>query len=414
MKRILMIAYHFPPLAGSSGIQRTLRFAQQLPDFGWEPIVLTVHPRAYERISNDLLREVPPNLVVHRAFALDTARHLSIARRYPSFLAQPDRWMSWRWGAIVAGLRLIRRYQPDVLWSTYPIATAHQIGAILHRYSGLPWIADFRDPMAQEGYPEDPRVWRSFKAIEEQVLRQAVRCVFTSPSAVRDYRERYLRTPPERFRLIENGYDEESFAGLDASAAARGPLHPGKLTLLHSGIVYSSERDPRAFFAALGGLLQSGQLDPARLVVRLRATAHDEWLRGLAAEYGIAGIIDLVPPLPYREALEEMLRADGLLIFQAANCNAQIPAKLYEYLRAGRPILGLTDPAGDTAVTLRQAGCRYLARLDDREEIAGTVSRFIAAVSAGMASGLDAKVVTGAARRNRTGEFARLLDKLLD
>jgi hypothetical protein len=104
MKRVLMIAYHFPPLAGSSGIQRTLRFAQQLPDFGWEPIVLTAHPRAYERVSDDLLREVPINLVVHRAFALDTARHLSIARRYPGFLARPDRWMSWRWGAVAAGM----------------------------------------------------------------------------------------------------------------------------------------------------------------------------------------------------------------------------------------------------------------------------------------------------------------------
>lgn len=119
MKRVLMVAYHFPPLAGSSGIQRTLRFVQQLPDFGWEPIILTAHPRAYERVSDDLLREVPVHLMVYRAFALDTARHLSIARRYPGFLARPDRWMSWRWGAVAAGLRLIRRYQPVALWSTY-------------------------------------------------------------------------------------------------------------------------------------------------------------------------------------------------------------------------------------------------------------------------------------------------------
>lgn len=78
MKRILMIAYHFPPLAGSSGIQRTLRFVQHLPSFGWQPLVITASPRAYERTSDDLVPEVPSDPMVHRAFALDTARHLSL------------------------------------------------------------------------------------------------------------------------------------------------------------------------------------------------------------------------------------------------------------------------------------------------------------------------------------------------
>ncbi len=77
MKRVLMVAYHFPPLAGSSGIQRTLRFVQHLPAFGWEPAVLTADPRAYERTSNDLDADVPRGVPVVRAFALDTARHLS-------------------------------------------------------------------------------------------------------------------------------------------------------------------------------------------------------------------------------------------------------------------------------------------------------------------------------------------------
>ena len=96
MKRVLMIAYHFPPLAGSSGIQRTLRFVQHLPAFGWEPSVLTADPRAYERTSDDLDAEVPPEVPVVCAFALDTARHLSVAGRYPGFLARPDRWLTWR------------------------------------------------------------------------------------------------------------------------------------------------------------------------------------------------------------------------------------------------------------------------------------------------------------------------------
>lgn len=81
MKRLLMVVYHFPPLAGSSGIQRTLRLARHLPEFGWEPIVLTTNLAAYERTSHDLDPDVSPGLIVQRAFALDAARQLSIAGR---------------------------------------------------------------------------------------------------------------------------------------------------------------------------------------------------------------------------------------------------------------------------------------------------------------------------------------------
>src|SRR5262245_10397164 len=125
MKRLLMVAFQFPPFAGSSAIQRVLRFVQHLPSCGWEPIVLTASPVAYDARAADLLAEVPNNVIVERAFALDAAKHLSIFRRYPGFLARPDRWVSWRLGAFVAGIRIIRRYRPQLLWSTYPIATAN-------------------------------------------------------------------------------------------------------------------------------------------------------------------------------------------------------------------------------------------------------------------------------------------------
>jgi hypothetical protein len=191
MKKVLMVAYHFPPLAGSSGIQRTLRFAQQLPEFGWEPIVLTAHPRAYERTSDDLLDEVPARLTVKRAFALDTARQLAIGGRYLGWLARPDRWMTWRFAAVGAGLSLVREHAPHAIWSTYPIATAHVIGRALARKTQLPWIADFRDPMAQDGYPADPATWKSFKDIEREAIADARLATFTTPGAAREYRRRY-------------------------------------------------------------------------------------------------------------------------------------------------------------------------------------------------------------------------------
>lgn len=405
-----MVAFHFPPLSGSSGIQRTLRFVQHLPKHGWEPIVLTAHPRAYERTSEDLLADVPPDVVVKRAFALDTARHLSIGGRYLGFMARPDRWMTWQYDGIRQGLRLIEQYQPQAIWSTYPIATAHLIGHALARRSGLPWIADFRDPMAQEGYPADPLVWQSFKRIEEAAMRDAKLNLFTTPGAARMYRERYPFAA-NRIDVLENGYDEDTFVDAEKALTQREPLNPGCLTLLHSGIVYPSERDPTELFNALGQLVASGQLDRNRLKVRFRAAGHEDLLRQLAATNVIADMIEIMPAIPYREALAEMLRADGLLVLQAANCNDQIPAKIYEYLRARRPIVVLTDPRGDTAHTLTSSGIKAIAPLDQADAIAEALVKFTENPSLNTIPTEES--IVASSREGRTKQFASLLNDII-
>jgi len=410
VNKVLMVAFHFPPLAGSSGIQRTLRFAQQLPEFGWEPIVLTADPRAYERTSTDLVPEISDRIEVARAFALDAARHLSVRGRYPALLARPDRWITWRYAAIPAGMRLIRRHQPHAIWSTYPIATAHVIGARLARRSQLPWIADFRDPMAQPGYPEDPEVWKSFDRIEKRAVAEARFCVFTTPGAAREYSRRYPLAA-DRIKVIENGFDEESFAAIPAEGPPPRPLHPGAITLLHSGIVYPWERDPTQLFAAIGRLAEKGKVRPGELVLRFRAANHDELLRSLAQRHRIEGFLELLPPISYRDALLEMQNADGLLVLQASNCNYQIPAKLYEYLRARRPIVALTDPNGDTAGVARAAGIDTIAPLDSIDEIEALLQRFIAAVRSGQAPLPSPEFVARASRRARARELAALLDR---
>lgn len=410
---VLMIAYHFPPLRGSSGIQRTLRFSRYLPEFGWRPIVLTAHPRAYDWVGDDLLADVPAGLLVRRAFALNSARHLAVRGRYPRLLAVPDRWVSWIVGGVVSGLSLIRKHSVRALYSTYPIATAHLIGLALHRITGLPWIADFRDPMAQEGYPEDPTVWRSFRWIEERTLRGAARSLFTSPSAIRDYRERYPDIPAERFVLVENGYDEDAFQGLSLGGERRTDDRAqgnSRVVILHSGIVYASERDPTQLFGALGRLKREGRVRPAEVEFRFRASANDDLLRRLADENDIADMITLLPAVPYRDALAEMLQADAVLVMQAANCNSQIPAKAYEYLRAGRPVIALTDPAGDTADLMRRAGVRQLIPLDSEEAIVAELPAWLEALRTGALPPPDAQFAAQCSRKERTGALAHELE----
>jgi glycosyltransferase involved in cell wall biosynthesis len=408
--RILMIAFHFPPLAGSSGIQRTLRFVQHLPANGWEPLVLTASAGAYERVSTDLASEVPAATVVRRALALDTARHLSIGGRYVGAMARPDRWVSWRFDAVRQGLQLIRQYRPQVLWSTYPIATAHLIGERLAKLSGLPWVADFRDPMAQEGYPADPLTWQHYKRIEAHAVHHAALSTFTTPGAAAEYRLRYPKAA-SRIRVLENGYDEDSFAG--AGTTAVEPLNPGTYTLLHSGIVYPSERDPTQLMAALRLLLDSSRLVPGQLKLRFRAPVAEALLRDLAQRHGVLDFVEILPPVGYKQALSEMLSADALLVLQASNCNAQIPAKLYEYLRAGRPIVCLSDPAGDTASVLSNAGIDAIARLDSAPEIAALLARLVTPGSPAPRTLPTAAAVAEASRAGRTRTLAAWLNEMV-
>lgn len=411
VNKVLLVAYHFPPIHHSSGIQRTLTFARQLREHGWQPLVLTVHPRAYARTSDDQLGDIPADVPVYRAFALDTGRHLAIGGRYPGFLATPDRYASWLPGGVWTGMRAIRAHRPAAIWSTYPIATAHRIGHWLQRLSGLPWIADFRDSMTEDDFPADPRIRRAYRRIEQATVAGCARAVFTTPGTLRMYAERYPELPAERWALIPNGYDEANFRDAEALAGEGGPLGmPGQRVLVHAGLLYPAERDPRPFFTALARLKASGELAAAKLKVVLRATGHDGHYAPMLAELGIADLVELAPPVPYRQALAEMLRADGLLLFQAANCNHQIPAKLYEYLRAGRPILALTDPAGDTAATLREAAAGTVVRLDDADDIEQGLRAFMAQLEKGAQAMPGESVVRGYERGVGAARLAALLD----
>ena len=147
--------------------------------------------------------------------------------------------------------------------------------------------------------------------------------------------------------------------------------------------------------------------------IRFRAAVHDDLINALAIKYNIADFIDCQPPIPYRDALSEMLNADGLLVMQASNCNEQIPAKIYEYLRAKRPILALTDPLGDTAITLRRAGVVDIARLDSVAEICEVLPAFVDAIRCQSISLPLTHVVEQASREGRTARLVKLLDSAL-
>ena len=411
-KRVLMVAYHFPPLAGGSGILRTLGFARHLPDCGWQPLVLSPAPLAYAQKGVSQLAQIGERATVRRTLALDAARHFSIGGRYPRCLALPDRWSSWWLSAVPAGLRMIREYRPDAIWSTYPIATAHLIALTLQKVSGLPWIADQRDPMLDDSdplapYPSEARLHRMHAWIEQRIAARSAAIVCTTPGAIDAHRRRLAQVGRERFHLIENGYDED---GHDGNPAHTG--HRSRFLLLHSGVIYPSERDPQALFEALAKLRHDGVLHARNFQLVLRATGHDAWLACLLVKYGILDLVRLEPLQPHGAALQEMLAADGLLLLQAANCNAQIPAKLYEYLRCRRPILALTDLAGDSAAKLRHCGIDTIGQLASSADCARALLRFLELARQGRAPLASPTAIALQSRQARSNALADLLDQV--
>ena len=420
-KRVLMVAYHFPPFAGGSGILRTLGFARHLPDCGWQPLVLSPSAGAYAQQGASQLAQIGTHTTVRRTLALDAARHLAIAGRYPRCLALPDRWSSWWLSAVPAGLRMIRAYRPDAIWSTYPIATAHLIAITLQKISGLPWIADQRDPMLDDSdalapYPSEPRLHRMHDWIEQRIAARSAAIVCTTPGAIAAHQRRLAHLPRGRFSLIENGHDDDgdvhglAGCGLTALQPPRG--HRKRFLLLHSGVIYPSERDPRPLFEALARLRREGTLSAHNFQLLLRATGHDAWLAGLLAQYGIADLVSLAPLLAHHEALREMQGADGLLLLQAANCNAQIPAKLYEYLRCRRPILALTDLAGDSAAKLRLCGIDTIGQLASSGDCARALLRFLELARQGRAPLASHAAIALQSRQARCNALADLLDQV--
>lgn len=406
-----MIAYHFPPCGEVSGALRTLVMARYLAEDGVQPIVLTPDARAYPRISEQSMGMIPSGIHVVKAFALDARRHFGIRGRYPQWLAVPDRWISWWPGAVMVGLRSIKRHRPRAIWSTYPIATSHLIAYELHRRTGVPWIADFRDPMIGEGVNPVGYAMRMRSKVEALAVRHAQASVFVTAGASELYSRRYAGVSHGDFEVIPNGFDEESFSCLTPSGTA-SKQEGTPLVLVHSGVLYPEGRNPEPFFIALSRLVVSGRLKAGGLRVVLRASGHESMYAEMLKRYGLESIVELAPPVGRDEALREQAQADALLMFQGAEFNPQIPAKVYEYLRVGRPILALADTAGETARLVASTGAGLVAPIDDSEALVKSIPEFLDGVSRGRFPPLQGEALRVFSRRAGATRLRELIERV--
>jgi hypothetical protein len=414
-QRILMLAFQFPPYDQSTGSQRTLGFIRHLPALGWVPIVITARESAYPQTNPATLKSIPPGTTVLRAFGFDIARALSVRGIYPRVLATPDRWNSWIFGSVATGLKAARAYRPSALWATFPTPSAIAAALVLKRFTGLPLIGDLRDPMLYETWPENAWQRRTYGFLERALVRSASAVVLTTPGACRLYRERYPQHR-EKFCTIPNGMeptDDPPEAAVFDRPHSNVVESDAVITLVHSGLMEMPDRDPTAFFAALRLLSDQGQLAGKTLRIILRASGRESLYSDAARAQGVGELVKILPRVSREEAMQEMRDASGLLLFQGKHCNRQIPAKAYEYLFLGKPIVCLTSAAGETYSLLHDEwGVPYCADMDNPNDIARALSLFLADYEHGKAYVPPGALHERHTRRAQTLTMADLLDKV--
>lgn len=432
MKRVLLVTYYFPP-AGGMAVQRPLALARYLRGFGFEPTVLTLADGAYPERDTGLLDRVPPDVEVVRTDAFDpftlygklTGKrreeamplgHLGppkgamdrLARWVRGNVFLPDARVGWVPYAVRAARRLTRTKTFDAVLTTGPPHSLHLIGRALHRRPGLPWVADFRDPWTGISYyhqlPMSKAARRLDAALERRVLRAATRITTVSAAWRTMLAEKGGRALDD-VTLVHNGFDEEAFGAIDRTAWRRKDV----FELAHVGSLYGS-RNPVALWDALARLRGGAALP--RLRLRLVGTVGEEVRADLAAR-GLDAVLDWTPRLPHTEAIPAMGHATALILSIEAYQNEQgnMTGKLYEYLGAGRPVVGVGPPAGEAAQLLEATGGGRLFARDDVDGLA----RHLRALYDRWAAGEDVPGASPEAarpygRRAQTGAMARVLE----
>lgn len=375
MRRLLVLAYFFPPLGGG-GCQRTLKLVRYLEPNGWASTVVTVQDPDYWILDPTLLDEVPSSCEIVRVSALTSQRLLRLLggagvrleerqgsrragafralRRLQQLVAIPDGYRPWaRTAERAAGAR-VAKGGIDAIWSTSSPESAHLAGLGLKRKFALPWVADFRDPWVGRATYAPPTPWhdRRHRALEAEVVTAADRVTVVSEAMAARFRERYPALAPGHFVVLPNGYDPDDWARaarLVDSEAGERDRDRARFVVLHAGQL--------AHRPTVGDLLAAARRlvdeSPARReTLRLRFMGGNEGLDDVAiARAGLADVVEVVPSRPHLESMAAMKRANLLVLLgHGGDADTQIyTGKIYEYLTSGRPVVGVLDdgPASD-------------------------------------------------------------------
>ncbi|MCD4830052.1 MAG: glycosyl transferase [Candidatus Cloacimonetes bacterium] len=373
MKRLLLIAYYWPP-AGGAGVLRWLRFCHHLPAHGWQPTVITTRAGDYPFLDHSLeepdvrvVRTSTPTyggmfrMVAGRKAALPygdlrTASQDSMLKRLMYWtrtnLVVPDARVMWAPFATGAATRELRRAPFDAVVTTGPPHSTHLTGLQLKRRFGRPWLADFRDPWSRISWLSLGGPSRLTRAAHERLERR----VFAASDAQTIFSPYFADIfPPGDKHVLYNGYDEREMEGLEHRRSDRFRIkYVGRIT---------AGRDITPLLDAL----QAEAMPDAELsLVGVFEQPPEDILHGRP---GIR--LRNVPFGPHRQALDETMNAEVVVLLSEryADTRGIIPLKLFEYIGSRTFILGLGDVQGESAALLRRYGAGEMLDYDDTDGI---------------------------------------------
>lgn len=382
MKRVLIIAYYWPP-SGGSGVQRWVKFVKYLPSQGWEPVVFAPENADYPSLDPSLEAEVSPSVEVLRGrikepYALyrkllggkkastqvteissgekTWKQKLGLWIRANLFV--PDPRIGWVKPSVNTLQKYLQEHPVDAIVTTGPPHSVHLIGLRLHQLTGTPWIPDFRDPWTKMYYlkylPMLSVTREALREMEQEVLDGASAVLACTPMMQEEFRAQ-TKTPVE---CITNGFDEEDFTG----PAPKGDDH---FNITHTGL-FAADGNPLELWKVLGKLAVSEPGFREELRIRLVGKVDREVLEALSAA-GLSNNVVLLGPLSHADAVREQ-RSASLLLLPLRNDPQYapiLPGKLFEYLAARRPVLGIGQEEGAMAQVLFQARAGITADWDN-------------------------------------------------
>lgn len=399
-----LLAFYFAP-ENTSGVQRATRFYRYLPEFGYRThVVCSSHSGTVEM---DRVQHVPNAATM----ATPAARQAAIAAGLQRAVLPYDEHLPWVPHTVAATGELIRRHGVSTIISTSPPVAPHMAAWWLKKRHGVRWVADFRDPIL--GNPGRPRKWaRPYDVALERMIFSAADAVIavTEPIAA-SWRRLHPRWA-HKFHVIWNGFDPaEGFGPLPIPAGPRR-------VLLHAGVLYF-QRHPFGVFDSLARLIQSGRLDPSLFVLRFTGILQKR--EDLLARPSVRSLLENGclemegVNVPREEAMRQIATADWLFLIDIVNADGMgytVPAKIFDYLLTGRPVLAITDRDSPVDMILSRSGVptATLYHDDSEDAIDGKLLKLLSYPSEPVTpSGWFFEQFDG---RRQAGRLAGILDQL--
>lgn len=429
MKRVLIIAYYWPPSAGS-GVQRWLKFTKYLPRYDWQPVIYTPENPDFSLKDEGLLKEIPKEAEILKTPIWEPyqlGRKLFKSKKeatnstgvvskenggIKSFLSNwirgnvfvPDPKVYWRKPSVKYLLEYLESNPVDVIVSTGTPHSMHLIAMDLKEKLNIPWIADFRDPFSEldmlKNYHILPFRMKKYQQLERQVLERSNVSVTTS----KVWADRFRELGAKNVEVITNGYDESDF---------QFNVEPySGFVISHFGLL-NHLRNPMNLWTALSELCEENEAFRNDFSLHLGGIIDPQNLENIKNLPHLQSSLKVFDYLSHQEVIQEYMKSSVLLLllFNSDSGIGNIPGKLFEYLAAQKGILGFGPGKGDSANIIEETDSGYYLAYDsDLNEIKEKVNElYLKFKKKDSTADVNVEIYS---RRNLTKDLVRFLNLL--